>query len=287
MKSQHLQNILLLNLGMFCISTSGALGRYISLPPPLTIWYRAVFALLFLGAFCYFKKYRFKFDVKKEGGTLFLTGILMATHWVTYFYALQWSNVAIGMLSLFTYPIMTTLLEPLFFKTKLQSLHLLLTGIILLGVYFLVPSFDLESGMVQGLGMGLLSAFSYSIRNLILKAKISSFNGSILMFYQMVVMILVLVPVIFIFPNENVAPNIPFIVFLGLITTAIGHTLFLNSFKHFSISTASIMSSMQPIFGILLAVIFLNELPSWRSIIGGGLILLTVVVESWNARRDL
>ncbi len=286
MKSQHLQNILLLNLGMFCISTSGALGRYITLPPPLTIWYRAVFALLFLGAFCYFKKYQFKFNLKKEGPTLLLTGILMTTHWVTYFYALQWSNVAVGMLSLFTYPIMTTLMEPFFFKTKLQPMHLILTGVILIGVFFLLPTFDIESGMVQGLMMGLVSALSYSIRNLILKSKVESFNGSILMFYQVAVMILVLLPVLLIYPNENVTPNIPYIVFLGLVTTAIGHTLFLNSFKHFSISTASIMSSMQPIFGILLAVIFLNELPSWRSLIGGSLILLTVMVESWNASHQ-
>ena len=132
--------------------------------------------------------------------------------------------------------------------------------------------------------MGLLSAFSYSIRNLILKAKIGSFNGSILMFYQMVVMILVLLPVLYFFPNETVMPNIPYIIFLGLITTAVGHTLFLNSFKSFSISTASIMSSIQPIFGIILAVIILSEIPTWRHVVGGSLILMTVFIESWSSR---
>ena len=63
----------------------------------------------------------------------------MTTHWVTYFYALQWSNVAIGMLSLFTYPVITALLEPLILKTKFQKHHLILGFIVLIGVYFLAP----------------------------------------------------------------------------------------------------------------------------------------------------
>ena len=285
MKNEHFRHILIINLAMLCVSTSGALGRYINLPPPLTIWYRAVFALLFLGLFCFWKKYSFQFDCKKHGFTLFLTGLLMATHWVTYFYALKWSNVAIAMLSMFTFPIMTTLLEPLFLKTKFQTAHLFSGGIILLGIYFLAPSFDVNDTMTQGLLIGLFSAFCYSIRNVILKTKIDNFNGSMLMFYQMTVTIILLLPVLFFYNNENVVSQIPYIVFLGLVTTAIGHTLFLNSFKHFSVSTASIMSGIQPIFGIAIAIIFLNEIPSWRSAIGGGLILTAVVMESLRSGK--
>lgn len=280
MKKQDLKNLLLINIAMLCVSTSGALGRYIDLPPPLTIWCRAGFALFFLALYCWWKRYPFRFSLTEHGLTIFLTGFLLTVHWVSYFYALQWSNVAIGMLSLFCYPMLTTLLEPLFFKTKLQRFHLLLGGIILLGIYFLVPSFDLKDGMTQGLLMGLLSAVSYAFRNLILKAKIVHFNGSSLMFYQMLIMLVLLSPVLFYYETAGVATQWPYILFLGLITTAVGHTLFLNSFKHFSISTASIMSSMQPIFGIIIAMIFLHEMPSWRSVIGGSLILLTVIIES-------
>ena len=44
----------------------------------------------------------------------------MGGHWITYFYALKFSNVAIGMLSLYTFPVMTALLEPFFIKVKLD-----------------------------------------------------------------------------------------------------------------------------------------------------------------------
>jgi drug/metabolite transporter (DMT)-like permease len=63
------------------------------------------------------------------------------------------------------------------------------------------------------------------------------------------------------------------------LTTAVGHTLFLNSFKNFSIGTVSIMSSIQPIYGILFGIVFLSEIPSFRSIIGGLLIFMTVFIE--------
>jgi drug/metabolite transporter (DMT)-like permease len=39
------------------------------------------------------------------------------------------------------------------------------------------------------------------------------------------------------------------------------------------------MSGIQPIYGILLGFLFLNEIPSGRSIIGGVLIILTVLIE--------
>ncbi len=279
-KNPHLYYLILLNLGMLFISTSGVLGRYIKLSPPLTIWYRSLFAILLLGTFCLLKKYSFKIDWKNNGKAILLSGLFMALHWVTYFFALQWSNVTIGMLSLFTYPIFTILLEPFFVKTKLQSIHIIFGLIILIGVYLLVPAFDIRNTETQGLIIGVFSAIVYALRNLILKSNSNMANGSIQMFYQMGVVLLILLPVLWIYPQEKIVSQLPYLLILGGVTTALGHTLFLTSFFHFRISTASILSSVQPIFGVILAVIFLHEIPNLKSLIGGLLILTTVVLES-------
>jgi len=279
-KNPHLYYLILLNLGMLFISTSGVLGRYIKLSPPLTIWYRSLFAILLLGTFCLLKKYSFKIDWKNNGKAILLSGLFMALHWVTYFFALQWSNVTIGMLSLFTYPIFTILLEPFFVKTKVQSIHIIFGLIILIGVYLLVPAFDIRNTETQGLIIGVFSAIVYALRNLILKSNSNMANGSIQMFYQMGVVLLILLPVLWIYPQEKIVSQLPYLLILGGVTTALGHTLFLTSFFHFRISTASILSSVQPIFGVILAVIFLHEIPNLKSLIGGLLILTTVVLES-------
>ena len=278
MKNNY-RHFILLNSAMLCISTSGALGRFISLPPPLTIWSRAVVAFILLLGYLLLKKKRIRINYQKEGGATILSGILMAGHWVTYFFALQWSSVAIGMLSLFTYPMVTVLLEPFFFDLRYQKRHLLLGLMIMAGVYFLVPSFELDNTVTQGVLMGILSSICYSVRNLLMKQKITSINSSVLMLYQMGVTLIILLPAIVKFEVNSYITNLPYILILGVLTTAIGHTLFLNSFKKFSIGTVSIMSGIQPIYGILLGFLFLNEIPSGRSIIGGILIILTVLIE--------
>ena len=114
-KNPHLYYIVLLNLGMLFISTSGVLGRYIALPPPVSIWVRSLIALILLVLYARYKKFNFQINWKNHGAAVCWSGILMAIHWITYFFALQWSNVAIGMLSLFTYPIYC------FFRTLFYS----------------------------------------------------------------------------------------------------------------------------------------------------------------------
>jgi drug/metabolite transporter (DMT)-like permease len=285
MKNQHYYYLTLLNLGTLFISTSGPLGRFIQLPPPLIIWSRALVAFLVLGAYCLWKKERIKKEFIKNSTTLLWSGSLLTLHWVTYFFALQWSGVAIGMLSLFTFPILTVFLEPLFFKTKLHPIHLIFGVFILIGIYLLVPAFDFESEQSKGLLMGLFSALTYALRNLILKKRIEKIKGSLLMFYQLGITLVLLFPVLMLYPLDTFTAQIPYLLFLGFVTTALGHSLFLNSLTYFTVSTASIMNSIQPIFGILIAFFFLKEIPPASSLIGGGIILTTVVIESLRSHR--
>ncbi|SNR51419.1 DMT family transporter [Lutibacter flavus] len=285
MKSNHFTHLIELNIAVLLVSTSGVLGRYISMPPPITIWWRCVFAAIILGSYCWYKKIDLKILHKRDLATIIISGLLFGAHWVTYFYALHLSNVAIGMLSLFTYPVVTALLEPLFFKTKLNNKHVILGFVVLVGIYFLTPEFDLSNNYTKGILFGLVSSVFYAIRNILMKKKVANYHGSMLMFYQMVIITLVLLPVLFIF---EVNPNIndwSALIALALFTTSIGHTLFVMSFKNFSISTASIMSSIQPIYGILFGLLFLNEIPASKTIIGGVLILTTVVIESYRSKK--
>ena len=264
---------------MVFISTSGALGRHIDLPVPLTIVSRSILAFVVLLLYSKWKGFSFK-TAKRDVLPIIFSGLFLGLHWVTYFYALKLSNVAIGMLSLFTYPILTSLLEPLILKTKFQKIHLLLGALVLIGIYFLVPSFDLDNSYTLAVAIGLLSALFYALRNIILKRQTNSYNGSTLMCFQLLVVTIVLSPAFMYYELQPIGSQWQWLAVLALLTTAIGHTLFLNSFKHFSITTASILSSVQPIFGIIIAAIFLKEIPTLLTVVGGTLILSSVVIES-------
>lgn len=285
MKNQHTNHLLLLGLATLFISTSGVLGKHINLPTPLIIWFRSALAALFLVVFCKFKKLKITLNSKKDLPTIILGGILLGVHWVSYFFALKLSNVAVGMLSMFTFPVITALLEPLFTKSKLNPIHILLGLMVLLGIYILAPEINFESSYLKGILLGVFSAFSYALRNLILKQHVSKYNGTVLMMQQCVIVAILLIPVLFSVNIEQIQTQLPFLLILGLITTALGHSLFISSLKHFSVSTASIIGSAQPIFGIIMAYFFLNEIPTLNTFIGGALILATVVIESVRSRK--
>lgn len=280
MSKQTLFNILTLNAAMLFIGTSGILGRSIEMEPTLTIFWRALMATLLLLGICYWGKMSLKIPSDKDLRIIIVGGVLMGVHWVAYFYALKFSNVAIGMLSLFTYPVLTAVIEPILLKTKFQAVHIGLALLTLAGIYFLVPEFDLEADYFKAVLLGLTSALVYSFRNVIMKKQISQYNGFVLMTYQVGITVIILLPFLFWQGPGDIATQWPGIVFLALITTVIGHTLFLMSFRQFSITTASIMSCTQPIFGILLGAIFLQEYPVWTTYIGGACILTAVIVES-------
>ena len=285
MNNQHNQQLFLLLLATLFISTSGALGKYIDMPIPVIIWWRSIIASVLLYAFCRYKKISLKITSKKEIALFIISALFLATHWITYFYALKLSNVAIGMLSLFVYPILTAFLEPLFIKVKFDPIYILLGVMVLIGIYILAPEFSLESTHVKGILFGLASALFYALRNIISKQLVTNYNGTSIMLYQIAIISIVLSPVLFFMDTSGISTQFPYVLTLAIVTTAVGHTMLVNSLKHFTVSTASIISSTQPILGIVIAFFFLNEIPTWNTFFGGLIILSTVVIESIRSRK--
>lgn len=285
MKGQHLKHLFELNLATLFISTSGALGKFIDMPTPVIIWWRCSLAILFLYVFIKFRKLKFRLYSKKDVSIIIISALFTGAHWITYFYALKLSNVALGMLSLFVYPIITALLEPLFMKVKFDSFYILLGLLVLLGLYILAPELNIESSHVKGILFGLLSAVCYAIRILISKKLVRNYNGTTLMFYQLFILTIVLLPCLYFMDTTGIKTQFPYVITLALITTAIGHTMLVHSLKHFTASTASIISSAQPIFGIIIAFFFLHEIPTFNTFLGGSIILATVLIESLRSRK--
>ena len=285
-QQKHIEQLSGLLIATLFISTSGVLGKYIAMPSEVIIWFRSAFAMIFLYVFCRIRKIDLSVPKLKTHIPLVLSSLFMAAHWITYFYALKLSNVALGMLSLYTFPVITALLEPLFIRTKLNPIHILLGLIVIAGLYVLTPDFNMESSMMKGVVFGLISAICYAIRILLLKQHVDTFHGSMLMLYQTTVITIILVPVLFFMDVSRFSSQFPFLLMLAILTTAIGHSLMVHSLKFFSASATTIISSVQPIFGIILAFFFLGEVPNMNTYIGGALILSTVVIESIRSKNN-
>ncbi len=280
--NQQLAHLLQLGLAIFIMSSSGTLGRYIELPPPVTIWMRCIIGAVALFIVLKVGKFDLHIGNRKNFWLLFGSSLLLAGHWVSYFYSLKLSTVAIGMLSLFTYPVITAFLEPVMLKIPFQKSSLALGILAFVGVALLAPELSFENEHTLGIAIGVFSALCYSIRNILMKKRVAQQSGITLMFYQLLFISLFLWPVLFGFEFEpaQLSTDWEALLILGLFTTATGHTLLVLSFKHFTVSTVSVISALTPLLGILLGFLVLNEIPAGRTYIGGSLIFLTVVTES-------
>lgn len=273
-----------LGLAILIMSSSGPLGRYIGIPPEQTIWVRCVIGSVALLIVLKMRNTPIFIGWGRTFRRVVIGALFLGGHWVTYFYALKYTSVAIGMLSLFTYPVLTALLEPWMLGYKHRWADVLIALFAFSGVFFLVPEYSLGNQVTIGIAFGVVSALLYSLRNILMKKNVGEYSGVTLMFYQLVVVSLVLHPVIYMGDFganwSGIEANWKTLLLLGVLTTATGHTLFVMSFRHFSITAISIISSLTPLFGIILGVVFLSEIPQGRVLIGGAIILTTVIIES-------
>ena len=274
------RSFLELNLAIIFLSTSGVLGRPILMTPTLTIWWRCAIAMVVMLGFAKWMKYDLKIRERSHYRIIFLSSFLLAVHWVSYFYSLSLSNIAIALITLHTFPTMTAILEPIILKTKFRLYHIGLSLMIIIGLYIIVPKSEAGQHIIPGIIAGLISALTYALRNIYTRKVIADYNGSVMMLFQLIIMTVLLTPFLITESNATFHIDWPFLLGVAIITTCFGHTLFVKNLKNYTASTISLLVSIVPIYGILWGVIFLDEIPGMNVILGGMIILAAFVIES-------
>ena len=100
---------------------------------------------------------------------------------------------------------------------------------------------------------------------------------AVIAFYEQGWAALWLTPSLFFLSMRPTLTDWGFLLFLGIITTALAHTLFISSLKSIPARLAGVISSMEAVYGILLAFVLLGETPSLREIAGGTVIIGVVI----------
>ena len=282
------QCLIELNLSLLIMSVTTLFPKLINLPVHYIIFGRSAIAAAVLYIFLKLFKKRNFYPNKTTYIILILTGVLLGLHWLTLFQSIQVSSVSIGIISFFTYPVITIFLEPLFFKNKLQFLDFILSIFVIIGVYLIVPKFEFSNTATQGVIWGIISAFFFALRNIISKEVLNTHPAEEVMMFQLIISALFLVPIIFIFDtNMSITGyNIVKIIILGVFFTAIPHTLLIRSLSGLSPKTVSILSSLQPFFCVIIAIIFLGESPNYQIILGGVFIVSAVLMETIRSKKQ-
>ena len=217
---------------------------------------------------------------------LFL-GITIGLHWVTYFYAMQLAGVAVGMLAFFCYPVVTVFLEPLFSKNKPHFRDICCAIAVFIGVSLLVPELSMKNDTTLGVMIGIGSGFLFALRNVMHKQYFSHYKGTQAMFYQTLVVSIMLVGFVEVNPLEmtglwhgdNIG-QLGLLLILSVIFTAAPHAFLAHCFRQLSAKTAGLISCLQPLYGLALAALILGQWPVSTVYIGGVLIVAAAVLET-------
>jgi drug/metabolite transporter (DMT)-like permease len=212
-------------------------------------------------------------------------GLLMAAHWVSYFAAMQYSSVSVGMIALFTFPVITVLVEPFFEGIRLVWQDVVSAIVVLFGIYLIVPEVSIDNDVTLGIIVGVCSAVLYALRNLLHRKHFSHYSGAHAMAYQTLVIFVSLS--FFISPNISQASGQTYLwlLVLGTLLTAVPHALIATSLKHLRAKTFSLVACMQPLYGVVLAILILDEQPNWQTYVGGLLVVCAALYETINTQK--
>lgn len=258
-------------------------AKLVSLPASdITLW-RALIAALVLFAILALRNNRMALNQPRDGFIMLACGALLGIHWITYFQSMQIAGVAVGIIAMYTYPILIVFIEPLFKGHKPQAADIASAAIMFAGVVLLMPELDIQNEITQGVLWGLFSALLFALRNVLQGHYLKGYRGDTSILYQGAVAAVVSLPFLSTHPLDIAGQDWILLVVLGCLFTAVPHSLFANSLRYLKAKTVGLIGCLQPVYGTALAFLVLSEQPNLTTLLGGALIVGTAALETYRS----
>lgn len=240
---------------------------------------RLIIAFLALSAFFLVKRTRLNRLSLKEMGLQALLAALLTAHWVTFYLAVKVGGVALGTLGFAGFPAFVALFEMLVLKERLKINEFYLLAAITLGLILVTPEFQFGNQATQGLLWGILSGAVYAILAILNRKNATQLSGSQASWWQYLFGAIILLPFA---PQllEVSAKDWFWLLCLGLLCTGVAYTLFVSSLNIINARTAAMIISLEPVYAIIMAWLWLGETPSIKMIVGGIIIVCSVALTN-------
>lgn len=291
MPSDNLKSYLHLHLIVFIWGFTAILGALISLEALPLVWFRMLFAVGFIGIYIYYKKISLKVPIKIRIQFLF-SGLIIALHWFTFFHAIKISNISITLACLSTGALFASLLEPILYGKKIVFYEVFFGLLVVLGLYII---FNVEGNYFWGMITALTSAFLSALFAVINSRLVKSYDATIISFYELSGGVLFFT-IILLFGERFSAEffqlsikDLLFLLLLSSVCTAYAFIASTSIMKFLSPYTVMLTINLEPIYGIILAVLIFQEKEkmSFEFYIGAFIILLTVLLNALLKSREL
>lgn len=283
MQNDKLRSYLSLHLIVFIWGFTAVLGALISINADALVWYRMLFAGVFLLLFIVYKKKSFAVP-PKELFKLIFVGFLIAIHWIFFFKAIHVSNVSITLAVFSLGAFFASLLEPLFYGRKVLWYEVFFGLVIIAGLGIIL---QVEMNYFEGMMYALASVIVGVLFTLINGKLTEKHDSSVITFYEFLAGV-VFISIYFLFENKFTAEffiltanDWILLLILSSVCTAYAFTASVKIMRKLSPYTIMLTTSLEPVYGIILAYFILGgkEKMSFEFYIGALLIVLTVILN--------
>jgi drug/metabolite transporter (DMT)-like permease len=266
---------------VFLWGFTAILGKLIHANAEVLVFYRMLFASVFLYLFIrIIKKDSIKVS-KKLLLKLVGIGSLMAFHWLFFFSSIKVSNVSIALSCLGTSTLFAALLEPLIFKRKIDLSEIVMGIVIVICISLIFKvEFQYKLGIIYGLICALLGTI-FSVFNGKLYGKTSSGN---IIFYEIFGGFLV-ISLYYVFSGqisqigEISYRDLALLTLLASVFTAYPMFESVNLMKYISPFTLILTVNLEPIYGIILAFFIFGESEKMSAVFyGASLVMILAIV---------
>ena len=283
MPSDNFKSYLHLHLIVFIWGFTAILGKLISLDALPLVWFRMLFAVGFI--LLYIKLKKIPINISKKTLLLFLiAGFIIALHWFTFFKAIKVSNVSITLACLSTGAFFTSLLEPIFFGKKVVWYEVFFGLLVIFGLYII---FKVEGNYYYGMLLALISAFLSASFAVINSYFVKKYNPTTISFYELLGGV-VFLSILLLFSGSFTisffklsVSDLMYLLILSSVCTAYAFIASTAVMKFISPYTVMLTINLEPIYGIILAVIFFKDSEKMSSefYFGAAIILATVIIN--------
>ena len=278
------RSLIEIHIAVFLFGFSGILNKLITLPAGVIVCLRTFIACFVLVVMIGLARKSLSVRKPREYAVFLFLGLLAVIHWTAFTHATQIATVGVGMLTYCISPLFVTFLEPVFFKERLKKQSVGIALITVCGILLIIPTFSLSNTITVGVLFSCLAAFAYALLSVLNRKYVKQYSSIQLTFYQYAFASMILLPVVVVQQPVFTFDSIIYLLYLGIFSTAVAHTYYINGMKHVKAHSASIIQTLEPVYGVLLAAFVLYEQPTAREIIGGLIVLGSAVYITHSAK---
>ena len=277
MQKDNIKHHIHLHFLVFIAGFTAILGKLITNSPISIVWHRMFIALIIIFLFSLITRKKLKTSYRNVLKYSIL-GFIISLHWITFFMSIDYSNVTIALSMMSTTAFFTSFIEPFFFMRKIMAHELLLSILVIIAIYLILNSeFNYSAGII----LGIFSAFFASIFSVLNGLLIKNDKAYKISFYEFLFGVIFISIFLFITDRLDVlliesylSLNYLYIFLLGIVCTAYAFIAAVYLLNYITPYTAVLAYNLEPIYGIILALIIFGESEQMSSNFYIGLMLI-------------